>query len=87
MVTRTRDVPGSSHGQPAMMLDVVMREQFKGLALGKSLKAEQEKIQATFPAGMNFENVTDQSTIIKEAVGEFQLKFFVVLLVVANRSP
>jgi multidrug efflux pump subunit AcrB len=70
------------NGQPAMMLDVVMREQFNGLALGKSLEAEQKKIQATLPAGMNFESVTDQSTIIKEAVGEFQLKFFVALLVV-----
>lgn len=70
------------NGQPAMMLDVVMREQFNGLAFGKSLEAEQKKIQATLPAGMSFENVTDQSTIIKEAVGEFQLKFFVALLVV-----
>src|SRR5712672_3653663 len=70
------------NGQPAMMLDVVMREQFNGLALGKSLEAEQKKIQATLPAGMSFENVTDQSTIIKEAVDEFQLKFFVALLVV-----
>src|SRR5712672_1821783 len=65
-----------------MMLDVVMTEQFNGLAFGKSLEAEQKKIQATLPAGMNFENVTDQSTIIKEAVGEFQIKFFVALLVV-----
>jgi len=70
------------NGQPAMMLDVVMTEQFNGLAFGKSLEAEQKKIQATLPAGMRFENVTDQSTIIKEAVGEFQLKFFVALLVV-----
>lgn len=70
------------HGQPAMMIDVVMREQFNGLALGKSLAAEQKKIQGTLPAGMSLENVTDQSTIIKEAVGEFQLKFFVALLVV-----
>src|SRR5258708_12120563 len=52
------------------------------MAFGKSLEAEQKKIQATLPAGMSFENVTDQSTIIKEAVGEFQLKFFVALLVV-----
>jgi multidrug efflux pump subunit AcrB len=64
-----------------MMLDVVMREQFNGLAVG-NLGAEQKKIQATLPDGMRFENVTDQSTIIKEAVGEFQLKFFVALLVV-----
>ena len=70
------------NGQPAMMLDVVMTDQFNGLALGKSLAAEQKKIQATLPTGMRFETVTDQSTIIKEAVGEFQLKFFVALLVV-----
>src|SRR5712664_4257814 len=70
------------NGQPAMMLDVVMTERFNGLAFGKSLEAVQKKIQATLPAGMRFENVTDQSTIIKEAVGEFQLKFFVALLVV-----
>src|SRR5713226_1269614 len=50
------------NGQPAMMLNVVMREQFNGLAFGKSLEAEQKKIQATLPAGMSFENVTDQST-------------------------
>jgi multidrug efflux pump subunit AcrB len=70
------------NGQPAMMLDVVMREQFNGLAFGKSLEAEQKMIQAALPAGMSFENVTDQSTIIKEAVDEFQIKFFVALLVV-----
>ena len=70
------------NGQPAMMLNVVMRDEFNGLELGKSLEAEQKKIQASLPAGMSFANVTDQSTIIKEAVGEFQLKFFVALLVV-----
>ena len=70
------------NGQPAMMLNVVMRDQFNGLALGKSLEAEQKKIQANLPAGMSFAKVTDQSTIIKEAIGEFQLKFFVALLVV-----
>src|SRR5712672_1088890 len=70
------------NGQPALMLNVVMKSQFNGLDLGKSLEAEQKKIQATLPAGMSFENVTDQSTIIKEAVDEFQLKFFVALLVV-----
>src|SRR6516164_3417282 len=70
------------NGQPAMMLSVVMRDQFNGLELGKSLEVEQKKILAKLPAGMSFEKVTDQSTIIKEAVGEFQLKFLVALLVV-----
>jgi len=70
------------NGQPAMVLNVVMTDRFNGLALGKSLEAEQKKIQANLPLGMTFEKVTDQSTIIKQAVGEFQLKFFVALLVV-----
>jgi multidrug efflux pump subunit AcrB len=70
------------NGKPAMMLNVVMRDGFNGLDLGKALGAEQKNIQANLPLGMTFEKVTDQSTIIKEAVGEFQLKFFVALLVV-----
>ena len=70
------------NGKPAMMLNVVMRDGFNGFDLGKALGAEQKNIQANLPLGMTFEKVTDQSTIIKEAVGEFQLKFFVALLVV-----
>lgn len=70
------------NGQPAMMLNVVMREGYNGLELGKSLEAEQKKIQSSLPVGMTFEKVTDQSAIIKQAVGEFQQKFFVALLVV-----
>ena len=70
------------NGNPAMMLNVVMRDGFNGLDLGEALEAEHNKIQVSLPFGMTFENVTDQSTIIKEAVGEFQLKFFVALLVV-----
>lgn len=70
------------NGQPAMMLNVVMREGFNGLELGKSLEAEQKKIQANLPVGMTIAKVTDQSAIIRQAVGEFQQKFFVALLVV-----
>jgi multidrug efflux pump subunit AcrB len=70
------------NGQPALMLNVVMTDSFNGLELGKSLEAEQKKIKANLPVGMSFEKVIDQSAIIKEAVGEFQEKFFVALLVV-----
>ncbi len=70
------------NGQPALMLNVVMKDSFNGLALGKSLEAEQKKIKADLPVGMSFEKVIDQSAIIKEAVDEFQQKFFVALLVV-----
>lgn len=70
------------NGEPAMMLNVVMRDGFNGLELGKSLEGEQKKIQANLPTGMALSKVTDQSAVILESVGEFQLKFFVALLVV-----
>ena len=70
------------NGEPALMLNVVMKEGFNGLDLGKSLEAEQKKIRAHLPVGVTLQKVIDQSIVIKEAVGEFQQKFFVALLVV-----
>ncbi|WP_213805869.1 efflux RND transporter permease subunit [Granulicella sp. dw_53] len=70
------------NGELALMLGVVMKEQWNGLELGKALEAEQKKIQSDLPAGITFTKVTDQAVNIKEAVGEFMLKFFVALAVV-----
>ena len=70
------------NGEPAMMLDVVMKERFNGLDLGRALQVEQERLQANLPAGISIAKVMDQSVIVKEAVDEFQLKFLVALLVV-----
>ena len=70
------------NGQPAIMLNVVMRDGLNGLELGKSLEAQQKKIQANLPTGIALSKVTDQSSVILESVGEFQLKFFVALMVV-----
>jgi multidrug efflux pump subunit AcrB len=70
------------NGEPAMMLDVVVKEQFNGLDLGKSLEQEQKKLQQHLPVGITFSKVIDQSEVIKKAVDEFQLKFLVALLVV-----
>ncbi len=70
------------NGEPALLLGIVMQEGWNGLALGKSLEAEQKKISATLPAGITFAKVTDQAVNIHEAVGEFMLKFFVALVVV-----
>ena len=55
------------NGQPAMMLDVVMKERFNGLELGKALESEQKLLQANLPAGIRFAKVTDQSMIRKKA--------------------
>jgi len=70
------------NGAPAMMLAVVMKDRSNGLDLGKALQVEQKRLQANLPAGISFAKVMDQSVIIKDAIDEFQLKFFVALLVV-----
>ena len=69
-------------GEPTLLLGVVMRENWNGLALGKSLEAEASAISREMPLGMSFTKVTDQAVNITEAVDEFMLKFFVALAVV-----
>jgi multidrug efflux pump subunit AcrB len=69
-------------GEPALVLGVVMRQGWNGLAFGKSLDSEEKAIAGTLPVGMSFTKVSDQARFIKEAVGEFTLKFFVALAVV-----
>lgn len=69
-------------GEPALLLGVVMREGWNGLALGKALDAETSSINQNLPLGMSLSKVTDQSVNISAAVDEFMIKFFVALLVV-----
>ncbi len=69
-------------GEPALVLGVVMRQGWNGLAFGQSLDAEEKAIAQALPVGMSFTKVSDQARFIKEAVGEFTLKFFVALAVV-----
>jgi len=70
------------NGDPAMMLDVVMKDQYNGLALGNALETEQRKLATDLPTGITFVKVIDQAEVIKNAVDEFQIKFFIALLVV-----
>ena len=69
-------------GDPAMELSVVMQDGWNGLALGKSLDAEEKKIATVLPVGLAFTKISDQAVNISEAVDEFMLKFFVALGVV-----
>jgi len=69
-------------GEPALLLGVVMRDDWNGLDLGKALEVEVTKINAELPMGMTLTKVTDQSVNISAAVDEFMVKFFVALLVV-----
>lgn len=68
--------------EPALLLGVVMREGWNGLALGKALDAETTRINNGLPLGMTLTKVTDQSVNISSSVDEFMIKFFVALLVV-----
>jgi len=68
--------------EPALLLGVVMREGWNGLALGKALDAETAKINDSLPLGMTLTKVTDQSVNIRSSVDEFMIKFFVALLMV-----
>jgi multidrug efflux pump subunit AcrB len=69
-------------GEPALVLAVVMRKGWNGLALGRALDQEERAISTTLPLGVSFVKISDQARNIKEAVGEFTLKFFVALVVV-----
>jgi multidrug efflux pump subunit AcrB len=69
-------------GDPALMLGVIMEKHWNGLELDKSLKAQEARIQADLPLGVNFAKVSDQAKNISLAVNEFMLKFFVALAVV-----
>ncbi len=69
-------------GEPALVLGVVMRKGWNGLVFGKSLDHEEAAIARSLPVGVTFTKVSDQARFIKEAVGEFTLKFFVALAVV-----
>jgi multidrug efflux pump subunit AcrB len=71
-----------SNGEPALLLGVVMRDDWNGLDLGKDLDKEITKINTALPLGMSLTKVTDQAVNIRTAVDEFMVKFFVALLVV-----
>jgi multidrug efflux pump subunit AcrB len=70
------------NGEPALVLGVVMQDGWNGLDLGRALNAEEQQIATTLPAGVRFTKVVDQAVNIREAVGEFMLKFFVALAVI-----
>jgi len=69
-------------GEAALVLGVVMQDGWNGLELGRALNAEEKQIAGTLPAGVRFTKVVDQAVNIREAVGEFMLKFFVALAVI-----
>jgi len=69
-------------GEPALMLGLVMKPGFNGLALGEALNAEEVAIHHELPTGITFAKITDQAKVIDDAIHEFMVKFFTALSVV-----
>lgn len=69
-------------GEQALMLGLVMKPGFNGLALGEALNAEEVAIHHETPLGITFTKITDQAKVIDDAIHEFMVKFFTALGVV-----
>lgn len=69
-------------GEQALVLGIVMKEGWNALHLGKALQEKEKQISSELPLGMRFNKITDQSIVIKGAINEFFMKFFVALCVV-----
>lgn len=67
-------------GKPAVVIAVAMADGADGLTLGKAL--QKAAASAELPAGMTLTQVEDQSSVIREAVNTFLIKFVVALSVV-----
>ena len=75
-----------NNGNPALVLNVVMKDGWNGLTLGKALDAEDARLNALLPAGVTLSKVIDQAAIIRAAIDEFMVKFFVALAIVLGVS-
>jgi multidrug efflux pump subunit AcrB len=69
-------------GEPALMLGVVMKPRWNGLALGEALAERGAAIAEELPLGVDFVQVTNQAAVIDAAYSEFMTKFAAALVVV-----
>ncbi|WP_299490098.1 efflux RND transporter permease subunit [uncultured Shewanella sp.] len=70
------------NGEPSILLGVVMREGWNGLALGEALNKAVTAISEQLPAGVDVSKVSEQAVNIDNAFSEFMLKFVVAISVV-----
>lgn len=70
------------NGNPALVLNVVMKDGWNGLKLGAALSEAEKSFNETLPVGVTFSKVVDQAEVIHDAIGEFMMKFFVALAIV-----
>lgn len=69
-------------GRPAVILGVVMKPRWNGLALGEALATRADAIRAELPLGVTLTQIADQARVIDEAYSEFMTKFVIALCVV-----
>ena len=75
-----------NNGAQALVLNVVMKDGWNGLSLGKALGAEEGKLNASLPAGVTLTKIINQAAIVHAAIDEFMFKFFVALVIVLGVS-
>ncbi len=69
-------------GQPAIGLAIGMKPKANLLKFGKAIDLEMEKIEADLPIGVGIHLVSDQPTIVDEAVGGFTKALFEAVAIV-----
>jgi multidrug efflux pump subunit AcrB len=74
------------NGESALVLNVVMKDGWNGLTLGRALDAAEGELNASLPVGVTMSKVTEQSLVINDAIEEFMVKFFVALAIVLGVS-
>jgi multidrug efflux pump subunit AcrB len=73
-------------GEPALVMNLVMKDGWNGLTLGKALDAEEGKLNASLPVGVKLTKVINQAAVIDDAIEEFMVKFVVALVIVLGVS-
>ncbi|MEW6562961.1 MAG: efflux RND transporter permease subunit [Pseudomonadota bacterium] len=69
-------------GKPAVGLAVSMKPRGDVLRLGEDLKREMEVARAQLPVGVEFARVSDQPSVVSNAVGEFMRSFLETVVIV-----
>ena len=69
-------------GKPAIGLAISMRSNGDVLRLGKDLKREMQALKTELPVGVEFARVSDQPSVVREAVGEFMRSFLEAVVIV-----
>ncbi len=73
-------------GTSALIINVVRKDGWNGLTLGKSLDAAEARLQGTLPVGVSLTKISNQAAVIGDATGEFLSKFLIALAIVLGVS-